>query len=128
MSDKARDSCPTTTLLKASDAAMQYFICFSRPISLLFVLMAVSVGAFALGTAQRRSGAPNRWFLTVSAAASLGFACSFIAVGFGWVRLGPPPSYWIWMSCYFAFTALCMLSMAVRLHGIFSVRVAASQA
>ena len=80
-----------------------------RPISLLFVLMAVSVGAFALGTAQRRSGAPNRWFLTVSAAASLGFACSFIAVGFGWVRLGPPPSYWIWMSC--------MLSMVVRLHG-----------
>lgn len=88
-----------------------------RPISLLFVLMAVSVGAFALGTAQRRSGAPNRWFLTVSAAASLGFACSFIAVGSGWVRLGPPSSYWIWMSCYFALTALCMLSMAVRLHG-----------
>jgi hypothetical protein len=89
-----------------------------RPISLLFVLMAVGVGAFALGTAQIRSGAPNRWFLAVSGAASLGFACSFIAVGFGWVRLELPPSYWIWMSSYFAFTALCMLSMAVRLHGV----------
>src|SRR5262249_8161094 len=59
-----------------------------RPISLLFVLMAVSVGAFALGTAQTlRSGGPDRWFLSVSGAVFIGFAFSFIAVGFGWVRL-----------------------------------------
>jgi uncharacterized membrane protein HdeD (DUF308 family) len=89
-----------------------------RPISLLFVLMAVSAGAFALETAQTRGRAPNRWFLTASGAASLVFACSFIAVGFGWIRLGPPPSYWIWMSSYFAFTALCMLSIAARLHWV----------
>ena len=91
-----------------------------RSISVFFVLMALSVGTLALGTALRRSGVPNRWFLTVSGAVSLGFACffSFIALGFGWVRFGPPPSYWILMSCYFAFTAMCMLGMAVRLHGV----------
>lgn len=86
-----------------------------RPISLLFVLMAVSLGAFALGTAQTsRSGAFDRWFLSVSGAASLGFGFSFIAVGFGWVRLGTPQSFWIWMSSYFGFCAIFMLYLALR--------------
>ena len=81
-----------------------------RPVSLLFALMAISVGAFALGLAGGR-------LLSLCGAVSLGFACSFLAVGFGWVRLGPPPAYWIWMSSYFAVTALCMWSMAVHFHG-----------
>ena len=88
-----------------------------RPISLLFVLMSVSAGAFALGTAHHlRSRARNRWLLIVTGAASLGFACSFPAVGFGWITLVAPNSYWIWMSSYFGVTALCLLSMAVSLH------------
>jgi len=88
-----------------------------RPISLLFVLMAVCVGAFALGTAQTlRRGASDRWFLRVSGAASLGFALSFIAVGFGWVRLGSPHSFWIWMSSYFGLCAIFMLYLALRVH------------
>src|SRR5262249_8550290 len=83
-----------------------------------FVLMAVSVGAFALGAARMaRSGAPDRWFLRLSGAASLGFAFSFIAVGFGWVRLGPPQSFWMWMISYFGFCAIFMLYLAVRVHG-----------
>jgi hypothetical protein len=87
-----------------------------RPVSLLFVLMAVSVGAFALGTARTlQSGGPDRWFLRVSGAASIGFAFSFIAVGFGWVRLGPP-HYWIWMSSYFGLCAIFMLYLALRVR------------
>jgi hypothetical protein len=85
-----------------------------RPVSLLFVLMAVSLGAYAFGAAQsRKSSVHDRWFFTLCGAALLGYACSFIAVGFGWVRLEPWYSYWIWMSSYFAFTALCMLRMAL---------------
>jgi hypothetical protein len=85
-----------------------------RPISLLFVLMAVSVGAFALRVARTlRSGASERWFLSVSGAASIGFAFSFIAVGFGWVRLAPH-SYWIWMSSYFGLCAIFMLYLALH--------------
>jgi uncharacterized membrane protein HdeD (DUF308 family) len=88
-----------------------------RPISLLFVLMAVSVGAFALGIDQKpRGSAPDRWLLRIHGVASVGFACSFLVVGQGWVRLRPPAAYWIWMGSYFGVTAFCMLSMAVRLH------------
>jgi hypothetical protein len=88
-----------------------------RAISLLFVLMAVSIGAFALGTAQTlRNGATDKWFLSVSGTASIGFAFSFIAVGFGWVKLGTPQSFWIWMSSYFGFCAIFMLYLALRVR------------
>lgn len=84
-----------------------------RPVSLLFVVMAVSLGAFAWRTAQTgRSSAPQRW---LPGAASIGFALSFIAVGFNWVRLGPH-SFWIWMSSYFGFCAVFLLWLALRLH------------
>jgi hypothetical protein len=76
-----------------------------RPISLLFAAMAVSAGAFAFKTADR--------FLTISGAASLAFALSFLAVGFGGVKLGPQ-FFWIWMSSYFGLSAILMLYVSVR--------------
>jgi uncharacterized membrane protein HdeD (DUF308 family) len=86
-----------------------------RPVSLLFAVMAVSIGAFALGTAEKvRSGALERWCLIVAGATSIGFALSFLAVGFDLVRLGSPHSFWIWMSTYFAFCAIFMLWLALR--------------
>ncbi len=86
-----------------------------RPISLLFVLTAASAGSLALGIAQRlRSGAADRWFLRVSGAVYMGFACSFVAVGFGWDTLRAPHSFWIWMSSYFALCAVFMLYLALR--------------
>jgi hypothetical protein len=79
--------------------------------------MALSLGAFAWGSAQTlRSGAPERWFLRVAGAASIGFAFSFFAVGFAWVRLEPPYSFWIWMSSYFGFCAIFMLWLARRVY------------
>jgi hypothetical protein len=87
----------------------------------LFVVMSVSIGVFALGTVQTlRSGAPERWFLSLAGAASIGFAFSFLAVGFDWVRLGPPHFFWIWMSSYFGFCAIFMLWLALRVHSHFS--------
>jgi uncharacterized membrane protein HdeD (DUF308 family) len=89
-----------------------------RPVSLLFVVMAASIGAFALRTAQTLpGGVPERWFLGVAGVASIGFAFSFVAVGFNWVRLGSPYSFWIWMSSYFAFCAIFMLWLALRVRG-----------
>jgi hypothetical protein len=94
-----------------------------RPISLLFVLMAVSVGAFAWRTARTLSTAgTDRWFLIVSAMASICFAFSFIAVGFGWVRLTPPHSYWIWMSSYFGLCAIFLLYVGLQASGALSIR------
>jgi len=74
-----------------------------RPVSLVFVVMAVSIGVFALATARRlRGSALDMAILTVAGAVSLGFAFSFFAVGFHWVTLGPR-SFWIWMALYFGF-------------------------
>lgn len=99
-----------------------------RPVSVLFAVMAVSIGAFALTTARRlRSGASKQWFLTMAGAASIGFGFSFLAVGFKLVRLGPPsPSsaFFVWMSYYFGFCAIFMLWLAfrVRRHGFSPIR------
>lgn len=88
-----------------------------RLISLLFLLMALSAGAFSLVTAQtERIGTPDRWFLNLSGVVSICFAFSFIAIGFGWVRLGLPHSFWIWMSSYFGFCAIFMLYLALRVR------------
>jgi hypothetical protein len=89
-----------------------------RPVSLIFVAMALSIGAFAWRTARTLgSGAPERWRLGVAGAASIGFAMSFLAVGFKWVRLGSPYSYWVWMSSYFAFCAVFMLWLGLKVYG-----------
>ena len=88
-----------------------------RPISLLFVVMAVTIGAFALATAQTlRRGGLERWLLSVAGWASIGFAFSFFAVGFHLVRLGPPNSFFVWMSSYFGFCAIFMLWLAFRVR------------
>ena len=80
-----------------------------RPVSLLFVVMALSIAAFALATS-------GQWFLKVAGAASIGFALSFFAVGFHLVRPGSPYFFWIWMSSYFGFCAIFMLWLAFRVH------------
>lgn len=87
-----------------------------RPMSLLFTVMAASIGAFALETAQaQRRGSGGRGFLISAGAVSIGFALSFVAVGF-LVRLEPPQIFFIWMSSYFAFCAIFMLWLAFRVH------------
>lgn len=88
-----------------------------RPVSLLFAVMAASIGAFALKTAQmQRRGAQERWFLMASGAVSIGFALSFIAVGFRLIRLEPPQTFFIWMSSYFVFCAIFMLWLGFRVR------------
>src|SRR5205823_6073493 len=67
-----------------------------RPVSLLFVAMASTMAAFAFLAAR------TIW-ARLAGAVSVAFAVSFIAVGFNWIRLGSPESFWIWMSSYFAF-------------------------
>jgi hypothetical protein len=86
-----------------------------RPVSLLFTVMAASIGAFALKTVKTQPrGARERWFLITAGAASISFALSFIAGGF-LVRL-EPQAFFIWMSSYFAFCAIFMLWLGFRAH------------
>jgi uncharacterized membrane protein HdeD (DUF308 family) len=87
-----------------------------RPVSLLFTVMAASIGAFALATAQaQRRGGRGRWFLIGAGAASISFGFSFIAVGF-FFRLVPPQMFFIWMSSYFVLCAVFMLWLAFRVY------------
>jgi hypothetical protein len=75
-----------------------------RPISLLFVVMAASLGAFAFGIGRDFAGGERRT-LTVAEIMSVCFAASFVAVGLGGTRLRPPEVYWIWMASFYAFCA-----------------------
>ena len=88
-----------------------------RPISVLFTVMAASLGAFALETAktQRHSSKRGRFLLAVGAA-SIGFAVSFIVVGGFRIRLEPPQTFFIWMSSYLALCAMFMMWFAFRVH------------
>jgi hypothetical protein len=89
-----------------------------RPVSLLFLAMAASLAAFALGTARSEArGTAERRFLKAAGATLIGFAFSFIAVGFRLVRLEPPQAFFVWMSSYFALCALFFLWLAVRTAG-----------
>ena len=90
-----------------------------RPVSLLFTVMAASIGAFALETlkAQRR-GSRGRWFLIAAGVASMVFAFSFVAEGLLKfpVRRPEPAIFFSWMSSHFVFGAVFMLWLAFRLH------------
>lgn len=90
-----------------------------RPLSLLFTVMAASIGAFALEIAkgwQRRTR--GGLFLIAFGAVSIVFAFSFIAVGFliSLRRLGPPQISFIWMGSYFILCATFMGWLAFRVH------------
>ena len=83
-----------------------------RPVSLLFVVMAVSIGTFAIAAARTLQ---HSWFWLIAGAVSIGFALSFFAVGFQLVRL-EPQAFFVWMSSYFCFCAMFMLWLAFRLR------------
>jgi hypothetical protein len=91
-----------------------------RPFVLLFIVMALSVGSLALANARTLRGAvADKWLLRLAGAIAFGFALAFLVLALGWVNLRqhPPEFLNIWMGCYFAFSAICMLGLAVRLHG-----------
>ncbi|HEY6293970.1 MAG TPA: hypothetical protein VI455_20645 [Terriglobia bacterium] len=92
-----------------------------RLFALLLVVMATSIGILELATAQTlRRHVADKWFLGLAGAASVGFALAFLALGFGWIKLEPGPHWrgFLWLGSYFGFSAICMLWLALRLHGL----------
>lgn len=89
-----------------------------RTVVLLIILMAMSIGIFELATARTlRHHVPDKWFLSLAGAASVGFAAAFFALGFRWIRIEPGShSDLLWLGAYFGFSAICMLWLALRLH------------
>ncbi len=84
-----------------------------RTIALLIVVMALSIGIYELAS-------PQTWLLAAAGVVSIGFALVFLAFVFRWIKLEPasPDQTLHWLGSYFAFSAVCMLGLALRLHGL----------
>ncbi|HVO96953.1 MAG TPA: hypothetical protein VMT15_02760 [Bryobacteraceae bacterium] len=78
------------------------------PVAVLFVVMAISVGIVEVA-----APGPHRWILKLPGIACLGYALGFVLLGLQWIRL-EPVWFLVWISSYFAFSALSMLVLAGR--------------
>lgn len=79
-----------------------------RWISLLFVTMALTLGVFAL------QNLPKGWLQGLAPVVAVASAGVFLALGFRWIRLVLPYTFFVWMAAYFAFSALCLVTLALR--------------
>lgn len=91
-------------------------------VAFLIMLMAMSIGILELviaRTLRRQHHVVDGWFLAFAAVASFGFAVAFFILGFGWIKIQPGshPDL-LWLRYYFAFNAICMLALALRLHSV----------
>ena len=87
-----------------------------RTIAALIVVMAASIAFFEFADLRRsHARTPNGWLSAAAGALALGFASVFLGFVLGWIQLNPSPSLqtFYWLGSYFAFSALCMLGMAL---------------
>lgn len=93
-----------------------------RTVALVIILMAMSIGILASVTARtlrRQRHVADGWFLGLAGVASAGFALAFLALGFRWIQMGPEShTDLLLLGSYFGFSAICMLWLALRLHGL----------
>jgi uncharacterized membrane protein HdeD (DUF308 family) len=88
-----------------------------RTLALLIALMAASIAVHELAMARAVRGHPaDEWLLAGAGVVSVGFAGVFFGFALRWIRLEPSPSgqTFYWLGSYFAFSALCMLGLALR--------------
>jgi uncharacterized membrane protein HdeD (DUF308 family) len=91
-----------------------------RTVALLVAVMAASFGVHELAIARALRGhLIGKWLLAAAGVVSVGFAGVFLGFAMGWIRLDPSPSgqTFYWLGSYFAFTALCLLALALRQIG-----------
>jgi uncharacterized membrane protein HdeD (DUF308 family) len=83
-----------------------------RAVALLVVVMAMSSGILTLRTARALRSERPEWFLRLAGAASVGLAIR-------WLVMNPGSgSDLFWLGAHFAVSAMCMLGLAARLHGV----------
>lgn len=92
-------------------------------VALLIILMAMSMAVLELGVARtlhRQGLLLDGWFLALAGVVSIGFAVLFLALGFRWIKIEPGShTDLLWLGCYFGFSAISLLGLALRLrsHG-----------
>jgi len=88
-----------------------------RTIALFVVVMAASIAVHELVVARALRGHPvGEWLLAGAGVVSVAFAAVFLGFALRWIRLEPSPSgqTFYWLGSYFAFSAVCMLGLALR--------------
>ncbi len=87
------------------------------PFALLLAVTAASLGILALTTARTlHRHAADESIFALAGSVSIAFAAMFLVLGFRWIRLEGPGTYFIFMGSYFAFCALSLLALALRLN------------
>ena len=82
-------------------------------VAALIIVMAVSLAVLELTIAR---GLRREWFSRVAGVVAVGFAAAFLALGARWIGIAPGShADLVWMGAYFAFSAICMLVLAMRL-------------
>jgi len=87
-----------------------------RTIALLIVVMAASLGVYALARARAiRGRVPDEWLLAGAGVLAVAFAGVFLGFGLRWIPLEASPSAqtFYWLGSYFAFSAICMLGISL---------------
>jgi uncharacterized membrane protein HdeD (DUF308 family) len=90
-----------------------------RTIASLIVVMAMSAGGLALASTRTvQHSVTDRRLLSLAGVVSVGFALVFLAFVLHWIKLNPrsPTQTLFWMGSYFAFNAVSLLFLALRLH------------
>ncbi len=95
-----------------------------RPLSfrpwfaLLLVVMATSVGLLAIAGARNlRNHVVDAWLLGLAGAIAVGFAATFLALDFRWIKVEQPGSFFLLLACFFASSSVCMLGLALLFDG-----------
>jgi hypothetical protein len=87
-------------------------------VAVLIIVMALSIGALELLTAQklrREHRYQYGWIAGLAGVGSVGFAVVFLALGLKWIAIEPGSHLDIlWLGAYFGFNALGMLGLALR--------------
>jgi hypothetical protein len=88
--------------------------------ALLIVVMAMTMGILALAVARTlRHHLADEVLFGLAGVSSVGFALAFLALVNRWIQLERRPfhpSVFLWLCCFFGFSASCMLGLALRLH------------
>jgi hypothetical protein len=80
------------------------------------MVMAMSIGILALTSAGSLRQILIKWCLGLDGAALVGFALAFFAFYLRWFSL-EDGSFFLLQGSYFAFGAICMLALALRVDG-----------
>ena len=101
-------------------------------IALLIIVMAMSLGILELviaRTLRRQHHVAEARVPALAGVVSVGFAVAFLSLGFRWVKIAPGSNAdLLWLGSYFGFSAICMLGLALRLHGRCLFQAGQSQA